>query len=158
MPALAPAGRGAAEPAPHPVRLLRRLLRRFWHGQARMSPPVIRAVQREQVLTVRDVGLLPEDEIHRRSRGSTPYDYGHDRAKYPLERILAAAELASSLGAGDVPALRKLLADEDGAVRYWATMGLLMRGAKAVGDAREDLLKRLDDDSPSVRVAAAESL
>jgi arylsulfatase A-like enzyme len=118
----------------------------------------LRAVQREQVLKVRDIGLLPEDEIHRRSRGSTPYDYGHDRAKYPLERILSAAELASSLGAGDVPALRKLLADEDSAVRYWAAMGLLMRGAKAVGEARDDLLKRLEDESPSVRVAAAEAL
>jgi uncharacterized sulfatase len=118
----------------------------------------LRAVQREQVLKVRDVGLLPEDEIHRRSRGSSPYDYGHDRAKYPLERVLAAAELASSLGADDVPALRKLLADDDSAVRYWAAMGLLMRGPKAVGAARDDLLRRLDDDAPSVRVAAAEAL
>jgi uncharacterized sulfatase len=118
----------------------------------------LRAVQREQVLKVRDVGLLPEDGIHRRSRGSTPYDYGHDRAKYPLERVLSAAELASSLGAGDVPALRKRLADEDSAVRYWAAMGLLMRGPKAVGVARDELRKRLEDDSPSVRVAAAEAL
>ncbi len=118
----------------------------------------LRAVQRGQVLKVRDVGLLPEDEIHRRSRGTTPYDYGHDRAKYLLERVLSAAELASSLGAGDVPALRKPLADEDSAVRYWAAMGLLMRGAKAVGEARGDLVKRLEDDAPSVRVAAAEAL
>jgi uncharacterized sulfatase len=118
----------------------------------------LRAAQREQVLHVRDVGLLPEDEIHRRSRGSTPYDSGHDRAKYPLERILAAADLASSLKPGAVPELRKRLGDQDSAVRYWAVMGLLMRGPEAVGAARADLVSRLGDPAPSVRVAAAEAL
>jgi arylsulfatase A-like enzyme len=118
----------------------------------------LRAAQREQVGRVRDVDLLPEDEMHRRSRGSTPYDYGHDKAKYPLERILAAAETASSLKTDGVSQLQQLLGDDDSGVRYWAAMGLLMRGPEAVGAAREDLVKHLDDPSPSVRVAAAEAL
>ncbi len=117
----------------------------------------LRAEQRAQVLRVRDVGLLPEDEIHRRSRGSTPYDYGHGAA-YPLERILDTAELASSLKPEAVPELRKRLGDEDSAVRYWAAMGLLMRGPSAVAAARSDLTAKLSDPAPTVRVAAAEAL
>ena len=48
---------------------------------------------------------------------------GHDDAKYPLERILATAELASGLKPDAVPELKKALADADSAVRYWAAMG-----------------------------------
>ena len=52
----------------------------------------LRKAQRDLVLDIRDVGFLPEGEIHSRSEGSTPYDMGHDNAKYNLPRILAAAE------------------------------------------------------------------
>ena len=96
--------------------------------------------------------------MHRRAKGTTPYDYGHDRGHYPLDRILAAAELASLLKPDAVPALRKLLADDDSAVRYWAALGLLMRGPKAVGVARADLTRRVSDPAPSTRIVAAEAL
>ena len=40
----------------------------------------------------------------------------------------------------------------------WAAMGLLMRGAKAVGASRDELMKALDDAAPAVRIAVAEAL
>ena len=43
------------------------------------------AVQRDLILKIRDVGFLPEGEIHTRSASGTPYDTGHDPASYPLE-------------------------------------------------------------------------
>jgi uncharacterized sulfatase len=43
-------------------------------------------------------------------------------------------------------------------VRYWAALGIQMRGAEAVRDAREALIRALGDASPSVRAAAAEAL
>ncbi|MBI3464030.1 MAG: HEAT repeat domain-containing protein, partial [Planctomycetes bacterium] len=46
----------------------------------------------------------------------------------------------------------------DGAVRYWAAMGLLMRRRNGVELARADLHHALTDKSPSVRIAAAEAL
>ena len=118
----------------------------------------LRDAQRELALDIRDVGFLPEDEIHRRSKGSTPYEMGHDDRKYPVERIMAAAELASSLEANALPELVKAFQDEDGAVRYWAAMGILMRGAEAVESAGRVLREALADDSPSVRVIAAQAL
>ena len=54
--------------------------------------------------------------------------------------------------------LIKAFDDEDSAVRYWAAMGMLMRGKKAVNEAKPQLLAALEDDCPSVRIAAAEAL
>ncbi len=107
---------------------------------------------------IRDVGLLPEGEFHRRSAGSTPYDFGHDDAKYPFARVYAAADLASSLKPEAAPALLASLADADSGVRYWSALGLLMRGADAVKSAHAELTKALDDASPDVRIVAAEAL
>jgi len=118
----------------------------------------LRKAQRDHALEIRDLGFLPEDEIHTRSAGSTPYEMGHDRSKYPLEKIMAIAELASSLDPAAVEALLDALGDRDSAVRYWAAMGLLMREGPAVTRAREALLAALADESPNVRVVAAQAL
>lgn len=118
----------------------------------------LRQVQREHALKVRDVGFLPESEIHARAAGSTPYEVGHDSSKYPLERILATADLASSLRPDAVPQLVQALGDADSAVRYWAALGLLMRGKEAVRSQRDPLRKALSDPAPSVRIVAAEAL
>lgn len=113
---------------------------------------------REQIMRMRDVGFLPEGEIHTRSSGSTPYELGRDQARYPLERIVAQAELASSLEPESLPALVAGLNDADSAVRYWSALGILMRGKSAAVESREGLVAALTDSSPFVRIAAAESL
>ena len=117
-----------------------------------------RAALRAHELRIRDVGLLPEGEMHRRSAGAAPYDLGHDEAKLNFARIYETAELASSLKPEATPALKASLADTDSAVRYWSVLGLLMRGAEAVKAAHDDLVKALDDEAPDVRIAAAEAL
>ena len=118
----------------------------------------LRKAQRDKALEIRDVGFLPEGEIHSRSEGSTPYEMGHDAARYPMEKIMAAAELASSLEADVTDELARLFEDEDSAVRYWAAMGILMRRTDAVIAAKPVLHRALADDSPYVRVIAAEAL
>lgn len=110
----------------------------------------LRKAQRDHALKIRDVALLPEAEMLRRAKGRSPYELGHD-PKLPLDRILNAAELASSLKP-DAP-LSELLADAEPGVRYWAAMGFVMRGK-----APDDLCKLLADESPSVRIAAAHAL
>jgi uncharacterized sulfatase len=115
-------------------------------------------VQREHFLKIRDVGFLPEDEIHRRSAGSTPYEMGHDDAKYPLPRVLDTAERASLLRQEDTPQLVKALTDDDSAVRYWGVQGLIMRGKDAVKNVTPELTRSLADAAPAVRIAAAEAL
>ncbi len=117
-----------------------------------------RTAQRELAANIRDVGLLPEGEIHSRSAGSAPYTIGHEDAKYPFARVFATADLASSLKADALPELRQRLGDSDSAVRYWAALGVLMRGKDATASAHADLVKALTDASPFVRIPAAQAL
>ena len=49
----------------------------------------LRAAQQAWALQIRDVGFLPEGEIHRRAEGRTPYEMGHDEDAYPLGANLA---------------------------------------------------------------------
>ena len=118
----------------------------------------LRAALRENETRIRDVGLLPEGEMHRRSAGTTPYDFAHDAAKFDFTKLYAIADLASSLAPDATPALIAALADTDSGIRCWAALGLLMRGADAVKAAHDALTKALDDPAPDVRLTAAEAL
>lgn len=113
----------------------------------------LRKAQREHALRIRDVGFLPEDEIHARAGKDAPYDMGHDRTRYPLERIMDMAESASLMKADALPKLQAGLKDDDSAVRYWAALGLLMRGKESAS-----LRGLLKDESKPVRIIAAEAL
>lgn len=120
----------------------------------------LRQATREWMLRIRDVGLLPEAEIHSRSEGSTPYEIARDESKYPMERVLQAAEAASAgYGSGTQEPMDPAgLNDTDSAVRYWTILGLLMRGKAAVTANAEALRTALQDAAPSVRIAAGEAL
>jgi uncharacterized sulfatase len=119
----------------------------------------LRKAQRQWVREIRDIGFLPEDEIHSRSEGTTPYEMGHDETKYPLENIMAAAELASMLEPDATPKLVKAMGDNDSAVRYWGAMGILMRERAGVEAGKEALVRAMKEDSSgSVRAIAAQAL
>lgn len=118
----------------------------------------MRQAHRTHVTQIKDVGFLPEGEIHSRSEGSTPYEMGHNKNKYPFEKIYSAANLASSIKKSDLQAITKLLTNSDSAVRYWGALGLLMQERTGVKHGREFLIKALKDSSPYVRAVAAEAL
>lgn len=117
-----------------------------------------RQVHRDHVFAIRDVGFLPENEVHSRSKDSSPYEMGHDPKQYPLERIFPMAQLASALEPDAVPKLLAGLQDSDSGVRWWAVQGLLMRGHDTVAAQSKALHKALADPAESVRIAAAEAL
>jgi arylsulfatase A-like enzyme len=118
----------------------------------------MREVMRDHALRIRDLGFLPEPELHSRSENSTPYQLARDDEHYPLSRILAMAERASNRDPREIHALRHALSDPDSAVRYWAVTGFLVRGSQGVQHAEQELRLALEDPAPSVRVAAAEAL
>ena len=118
----------------------------------------LRAAQRAHLTRVRDLGFLPEGEMHARAAGRAPYDLARDDAKYPFARLYAAADLASGLDPAAVPQLRTLATDPDAAARYWGVIGFQMRGAPAVSGDLPLLRRALADASPLVRIVAAEAL
>ena len=114
--------------------------------------------QQELAVKIRDVGFLPEDELHSLAKDATPYDVGQDPS-YDLKSILAAADAASSLDPAKTGLLVELLnSDSNNAVRYWAALGLLMRGEAGLKAGHRELTKALTDESASVRVIAAQTL
>ncbi|AOS43194.1 Sulfatase [Lacunisphaera limnophila] len=117
----------------------------------------LRQALRSHLLEVRDLGFLPERELHARSGTDTPYALARDPARYPLELILETAELASILDPAATPTLVQRAAHADSAVRYWATLGLRLRGAETVRAQAGELTRALADESPDVRIVAAEA-
>jgi uncharacterized sulfatase len=118
----------------------------------------LRGALRRWILETRDTGFLPENEIHSRSEGSTPWEMAHNDRLYPLEKILATAELASSLREDAAADLVRALSDPDSAVRYWGALGLLIRGEKTVRANVGPVRKALEDPAPAVRTVAGEAL
>ncbi|MGD9857250.1 MAG: sulfatase/phosphatase domain-containing protein, partial [Planctomycetaceae bacterium] len=120
----------------------------------------LRQANTDHLLRIRDLGFLPEGEIHARSEGSSPYDMGHDPEQYPLEEILHTAELASSLDPAGVSDLTAALDAEDSAVRYWGALGLLMRGENVIlsEEVHERMIDAIEDDSQFVKIVACEAL
>jgi arylsulfatase A-like enzyme len=111
----------------------------------------MRKALRQHLLKIRDIGFLPEGEIHSRSSNSSPYEVAQNDRRYPLERILAAAEWASSSNSSPAATFLK---DSDSAVRFWSVMGLRIRGIKS----GSELEGALNDSSPYVRITGAEAL
>jgi uncharacterized sulfatase len=114
----------------------------------------MRAELRRWMIEIRDLGFLPEAELRTRF-GSTPAHEAvrMDAKSYPLERLIDAAERATR---GDQKCV-DLLDDPDSAVRYWGAIGCRVLREKAA-PAQDRLLKALGDESPSVRIAAADAL
>lgn len=118
----------------------------------------LRAALRDQQIADRDAGLLPESQLAEMaaSAGSV-YAATHDPAKYPIERIVKAADVASRRDAGDVAKLVEWAKDGNETVRYWAAVGCCVRGA-AAKDAAAAMEVLSKDPSAAVRIAADEAL
>jgi hypothetical protein len=108
------------------------------------------------ILEHRDVGLLPEAEMMIRSKGSSPYQMGSSLESYQINDILEAANLCGHPGT-TLDEILPLLDHSDPGVRYWAVLSIQAKGDEgrsAIGTLR----RSMQDDSPSVAIAAAELL
>lgn len=105
-----------------------------------------------------DTGLIPEQMLRDRARGSSEYEYARSD-KYQLERILETA-LLTGKGPGVLEELTNRLQDNDAAVRFWAASGLANLGPEAEADesATIFLIERLADPYPDVQIMAAHAL
>jgi hypothetical protein len=124
----------------------------------------LRTKLREWRLAVRDTGLLPEGERARRaaSHNLTIAELAADPALYPLEKYLAASELAlrGDNSAATGTALIALTKEADSGLRYWGAYGLLLRGEETPleKDSANALGLLFSDPCPEVRATAAWAL
>lgn len=118
----------------------------------------LRQAHRRQALTQRDIGLMPESEMHRRAVTVPPGDLAGPVRRVSLRAVLDAAELASRRDADEEVALRRALRHEEPGVRYWGATGVSIREGTLTPALAKELAECLNDASPAVRVAAAEAL
>ena len=110
------------------------------------------------VLETKDLGLIPEPEIAAREQqvGSRYAILRRPGAETLMRRVRDTASLTLA-GRDALPKLVRALDDEDAAVRYWATIGIGNLGPQA-SSAMDRMRGALEDDSASVRIAAARAL
>jgi len=111
---------------------------------------------REEILSSRDTGFVPEGMLTRMVGDRTAYAFARSD-DYPLKPILALAERATTRDTRTLPDLTAALDDPHPAIRYWAAVGCLILQERAA-PAKERLRARLQDEWADVRVAAAEAL
>lgn len=117
----------------------------------------LKSAQREWLVKTRDLGFIPEAERLATAAGRAPADVYVSEEAYPVEKVHAAAELATSRKAG-ADELAALLKDPHPVIRYWGAMGHVM-GNDTLGQTNKQALEALlEDPSASVRIAAAEAL
>ena len=119
------------------------------------------------VVATRDVGLIPEAELHR-LRDTTGSEWGILNSGEDVDQRMTMlrdiAVLAGGTAAADLPQLVGGLKSDEATIRYWAATGIGNRlldqvPSSALAEADADrLLQLLQDESENVRVAAARSL
>jgi hypothetical protein len=116
----------------------------------------MRAELQNWLMECRDAGFLTEPQMWERIGDQlTPYELARDPERYPLARLLDAANLVGRRDAWEQQA--QLLSDADDGIRYWAAVGL--RAAPLLPpSACEALQQRLSDPSAVVRIQAASAL
>lgn len=113
---------------------------------------------REHQTAIHDVGLLPEAELHRLRGDASPADWGRDSQQFPIHEVLATAQTASNRCEPLNENWKERLRHPHSAVRYWGVIGLQIRGAEKIREFQSELAEMIEDESPSVRCAAAEGL
>lgn len=111
---------------------------------------------RDEILSTRDAGFIPEGLATRLAAGSTIYEYAQSD-RYPLEDVLDLADAASDADVRQRPRLISALQDPHPVKRYWAATGCLILGEQAL-PAKSELQRLLTDEFADVRVVAAEAL
>jgi arylsulfatase A-like enzyme len=120
----------------------------------------LRKALQDWMLSIGDLGLLPEGEILARAGAQAPFDLAQDATKFPKADLLKAALLASDAQESDLDKLLELRVARDSAVRFWAVNGLLLRAE--LGMVPDECVKAArgfaNDSSPYVRCIANELL
>ena len=105
---------------------------------------------------IKDTGLMPEGEMSTRNQQTPSFTYTHS-GDYDFDKIKYAADIASSRDESRLNDIIGFLKDENPTIRYWGANGCLILEEKAQ-PAVAALKNVLNDESPDVRIAAAEAL
>ena len=116
----------------------------------------MRKANQQHIPEFKDPGFIPEGMRGYYESKEIPYHLVREQ-NFSMEKVLETAEMATFGKVEDLPEIRKRLKSKNPVIRYWAAIGCVILGEKAM-PAKKELLMQLDDDTPDVRIAAAEAL
>ena len=115
----------------------------------------MRRTCRRWSLETGDLGFLPESLLWAALENDTPWELRLDAKRYPLERIIRAADLVGR--SGDIFEQTPLLKDEEPAVRFWAIAGCRANRSRAT-ELERVVDGMLEDPVAAVRITAATAM
>jgi N-sulfoglucosamine sulfohydrolase len=110
----------------------------------------------EWMIATRDLGMIPEAEMHRQRAERPEMAWGQDLAEHRYHAVVDTADLPRQ-GAQALPRLQQRLDHDDLMVRFWAVTGLIALDA-ADSASRDALARARRDEAPNVALAAAHAL
>jgi arylsulfatase A-like enzyme len=110
-------------------------------GDAEHQPTLLRMrdALKSWMIDICDLGLLPEGEVLERAGADAPYTFGHDPARFPVEKIFDAADLATRIQGDDLNQVLALRSAPDSGARFWGACGLLIRAEQNI--QRDEVVK-----------------
>ncbi len=115
----------------------------------------MRQAMKDHILKLNDGGFIPEGE-YENIESTSLYNY-FQSDDYKLEEIFDVASIAAKGDKQNLDFLIESLKSPNQYIRYWAATGCAILGEDAK-KATKELESCLTDESPNVRIAAAESL
>ncbi|MES2276724.1 MAG: sulfatase-like hydrolase/transferase [Bacteroidota bacterium] len=109
----------------------------------------------DELLSKRDIMLLPEYELGIISQNSTPFEYRLTDANFPIKTIYAAASLSGKRGKDMAMQQVKLLKSPNKIVRYWAALGLRSQSDTDLKPYQAAIASAMQDDYPPVAITAS---
>mgnify|MGYP002725607664 CR=1 FL=1 len=107
----------------------------------------------------KDLGLIPEPIIAERMKEvGCEYAILRQAGSTSYNMKLGAIAAAASNGLSALPRLLKAVKDADSAIRYWGATGIGNIGKPALKTAKAPMVALLQDESSTVRTAAARAL
>jgi len=97
----------------------------------------MRQALRQDMIRMRDTGLIPEGMFERLAGGKTLYEYAQSSA-YPIERIVDIADRAVSRDIAELGRLMAACGDSHPVIRYWGVTGCLILQKESVEVKRAD--------------------
>lgn len=116
----------------------------------------MRSAYSNWVREIKDPGFIPEGQMVERFSETPAYTAMREPGSR-IESIIQTAEAATKGKEENLPEFIKMMDEDDPAIRYWAVTSCIILKEKAM-PAKDALIKKLDDSSGDVRVAAAEAL
>ena len=113
----------------------------------------LRNAHRKHITQTVDLGFLPESAAWEMFSKKTGWELGQGGQV----KMAAIHKAAAQVGTADEAALAKNLRSKNASIRYWAALGLVHRNALKI-ETKQQLRKALADESPAVRIEAANTL